>query len=89
MKGDYQMINRSEASRALAKAIAYKNSNKMDQFQTWVNELFKILHEDNHSFVNPYKPIGSTPTINEASSSSTRSLIKLGPSSLTTKKEIW
>ena len=37
------MINRSEVSRALAKAIAYKNCNCQDKAEDWAIELVRLL----------------------------------------------
>ncbi len=37
------MIDRSEVSRALAKAIAYKQCGKDDQAEQWARELVKLL----------------------------------------------
>jgi hypothetical protein len=37
------MVDRSEASRALAKAIAYKNCGKDADANTWAIELVRIL----------------------------------------------
>jgi len=37
------MIDRSEASRALAKAIAYKNCGNDEKAQEWARELVRIL----------------------------------------------
>ncbi len=36
-------IDRSEVSRALAKAIAYKNCNKDKEAQEWAIKLVKLL----------------------------------------------
>jgi hypothetical protein len=40
---DETMIDRSEVSRALAKAIAYKNCGKNAEAETWARELVKLL----------------------------------------------
>jgi hypothetical protein len=37
------MIDRAEASRALAKAIAYKNCNKDADAEAWARKLVKLL----------------------------------------------
>ncbi len=37
------MIDRAEISRALAKAIAYKNCNKNEEAKQWARELIKLL----------------------------------------------
>ena len=37
------MIDRSEVSRALAKAIAYKNCNKDKEAARWARELIRLL----------------------------------------------
>jgi hypothetical protein len=37
------MIDRSEVSRALAKAIAYKNCNKEAEAERWAKELIRLL----------------------------------------------
>lgn len=37
------MINRSDVSRALAKAIAYKNCNKQKEAEDWARELVRLL----------------------------------------------
>lgn len=37
------MINRSEVSRALAKAIAYKDCGKDEKAQAWAVELVRLL----------------------------------------------
>jgi hypothetical protein len=37
------MVDRSEASRALAKAIAYKNVGKDDEAEQWARELVRVL----------------------------------------------
>mgnify|MGYP001584850873 CR=1 FL=1 len=36
-------IDRSEVSRALAKAIAYKNCGKQDEAEAWARTLIKLL----------------------------------------------
>lgn len=36
-------INRSEVSRALAKAIAYKDCGKEDKAEEWARELIRLL----------------------------------------------
>lgn len=36
-------IDRSEASRALAKVIAYRNCGKDTDADTWASQLFEIL----------------------------------------------
>ena len=36
-------IDRSEVSRALAKAIAYKNCNKQVEAEQWASKLVKLL----------------------------------------------
>jgi hypothetical protein len=38
------MIDRSEASRAMAKAIAYKQCGKDTDAAQWARELVRILH---------------------------------------------
>jgi len=38
-----EMIDRSEASRAMAKAIAYKQCGKSDDAAHWARELVRIL----------------------------------------------
>ena len=37
------MIDRSEVSRALAKAIAYKQCNKQAEAEKWAAELVRLL----------------------------------------------
>jgi hypothetical protein len=37
------MIDRSEVSRALAKAIAYKNCNKDQEAEEWARKLIRLL----------------------------------------------
>lgn len=37
------MIDRSAVSRALAKAIAYKNCNKQAEAEEWARELIRLL----------------------------------------------
>lgn len=37
------MLDRTEISRALAKAITYKNCNKQDEADTWARELIRLL----------------------------------------------
>ncbi len=37
------MIDRSEVSRALAKAIAYKNCNKDEEAEQWAIKLIRLL----------------------------------------------
>ena len=37
------MIDRSEASRAMAKAIAYKQCGKDDEAAKWARELVRLL----------------------------------------------
>lgn len=37
------MIDRSEVSRALAKAIAYKNCNKNEEAAIWARKLIRLL----------------------------------------------
>jgi len=37
------MIDRSAASRALAKAIAYKNAGKNQEAREWAEELVRLL----------------------------------------------
>ena len=39
-----ESIDRSEVSRALAKAIAYKNCGKEDEAEKWARKLVKLLH---------------------------------------------
>ena len=41
------MIDRSEVSRALAKAIAYKNCNKDKEAEEWAIELIRLLECEN------------------------------------------
>ena len=41
------MIDRSEVSRALAKAIAYKNCNKDEEAEKWGRELIRLLEMAN------------------------------------------
>lgn len=38
-----KQIDRTEASRALAKAIAYKQCGKDDEAEAWARELIKLL----------------------------------------------
>lgn len=38
-----KFINRSEVSRALAKAIAYKNCNKQAEAEQWAKQLIVLL----------------------------------------------
>lgn len=42
-KGSNQMVDRSEAARALAKAIAFKNCGKDDAANEWAIELVRVL----------------------------------------------
>jgi hypothetical protein len=37
------MIDRSEVSRAMAKAIAYKNCGKQQEAEQWARELVRLL----------------------------------------------
>lgn len=39
-----KQIDRSEVSRALAKAIAYKNCGKDLEAEQWARELVRLLH---------------------------------------------
>lgn len=41
------MIDRAEVSRALAKAIAYKNCNKDQEAEEWARKLIKLLEMAN------------------------------------------
>jgi hypothetical protein len=46
-KSEGKMIDRTEASRALAKAIAYANCGKSLDAKSWTIELVKVLgHQD-------------------------------------------
>jgi len=40
-------MDRSEVSRALAKAIAYKNCNKDKDAEKWARELIRLLECEN------------------------------------------
>ena len=42
-----QVMDRSEISRALAKAIAYKNCNKDKKAEEWAIELIRLLECEN------------------------------------------
>jgi hypothetical protein len=42
-KGEIKMIDRSEVSRALAKAIAYKNCGKDKDAEEWAKKLVELL----------------------------------------------
>ena len=42
-----QVMDRSEVSRALAKAIAYKNCNKDKDAEKWARELIRLLECEN------------------------------------------
>jgi len=37
------MVDRSEVSRAMAKAIAYKNCGKQTEAEQWARELVRLL----------------------------------------------
>ena len=41
------MVDRSEVSRALAKAIAYKSCNKDQEAEEWARKLIKLLEMAN------------------------------------------
>jgi len=43
MYGTKECINRSEVSRALAKAIAYKNCGKEREAEEWARKLIELL----------------------------------------------
>ena len=46
-KGGENMIDRSEVSRALAKAIAYKCCNKDKEAEEWARKLIRLLEMAN------------------------------------------